>query len=101
MLVNKLEKLYLVGKSVHSHPSLVFINAIQKHQNYRPFAQVTECIAKNNLSYYLQSHPHTKKKDYGDILNDQAINNSFHERLGSTQCNNCLAITGAIKGKSR
>ena len=62
MLVNKLEKLYLVGKSVHSHPSLVFINAIQKHQSYRPFAQVTECIAKNNLSYYLQSHPHTKKK---------------------------------------
>ena len=65
MLVNKLEKLYLVGKSVHSHPSLVFINAIQKHQNYRPFAQVTECIAKNNLSYYLQSHPHTKKRIMG------------------------------------
>ena len=31
MLVNKLEKLYLVGKSVYGHPSLVFINAIQKH----------------------------------------------------------------------
>ena len=36
--------------------------------------------------------------DYGDILYDQAFNNSFHGRLESIQCNALLAITGAIRG---
>ena len=35
--------------------------------------------------------------DYGDILYDQAFNNSFHERLESIQYNAALAITGAIR----
>ena len=39
--------------------------------------------------------------DYGDILYDQAFNNSFHDRLESIQYNACLAITGAIRGMSR
>ena len=39
--------------------------------------------------------------DYGDILYDQAFNNSFHDRLESIQYNACLAITGAIRGTSR
>ena len=39
--------------------------------------------------------------DYGDILYDQAFNNSFHDRLESIQYNTCLAITGAIRGTSR
>ena len=39
--------------------------------------------------------------DYGDILYDQAFNNSFHDRLESFQNNACLAITGAISGTSR
>ena len=37
--------------------------------------------------------------DYGDILYDQAFNNSFHDRRESIQA--CLAITGAIRGTSR
>ena len=39
--------------------------------------------------------------DYGDILYDQAFNNSFHDRLESNQYNVCLALTGAIRGTSR
>ena len=39
--------------------------------------------------------------DYGDILYDQAFNNSFHDRLESIQYNACLAIKGAISGTSR
>ena len=43
----------------------------------------------------------TPHLNYGDILYDQAFNNSFHDRLESIQYNACLAITGAIKGTTR
>ena len=39
--------------------------------------------------------------DYGDVLYDQAFNNSFHAKIESIQYNACLAITGAIRGTSR
>ena len=39
--------------------------------------------------------------DYGDILYDQAYNMSIHQKLESVQYNTCLAITGAIRGKSK
>ena len=39
--------------------------------------------------------------DYGDIVYDQAYNDSFHEKLESIQYNASLAITGAIRGTSR
>ena len=39
--------------------------------------------------------------DYGDVLYDQAFNNSFHTKMESIQYNACLAITGAIRGTSR
>ena len=39
--------------------------------------------------------------DYGDILYDQAFNNSFHERFESIQYNVTLAITGTIRGSSK
>ena len=39
--------------------------------------------------------------DYGDVLYDQAFNNSFHAKMESIQFNACLAITGAIRGTSR
>ena len=38
--------------------------------------------------------------DYGDVIFDQAFNNSFHQRLESIQYNAALAITGAIRGTS-
>ena len=39
--------------------------------------------------------------DYGDVLYDQAFNNSFHAEMESIQYNACLAIIGAIQGTSR
>ena len=39
--------------------------------------------------------------DYGDVLYDQAFNNSFHAKVESIQYNACLAIIGAIRGTSR
>ena len=39
--------------------------------------------------------------DYGDILYDQARNESFHLKLECIQYNACLAITGAMHGSSR
>ena len=39
--------------------------------------------------------------DYGDIIYDQAFNNSFHRKTQSLQYNAALAITGAIRGTSR
>ena len=39
--------------------------------------------------------------DYGDVLYDQAFNNSFHAKMESIQYNACLAITGAIRGTSQ
>ena len=37
---------------------------------------------------------------YGDVLYDQAFNNSFHIKMESIQYDACLAITGAIRGTS-
>ena len=39
--------------------------------------------------------------DYGDIIYDQAHNESFCEKLESVQYKAALAITGAIQGTSR
>ena len=39
--------------------------------------------------------------DYGDVIFDQAFNNSFHQRLESIQYNAALAITGAIRETSK
>ena len=39
--------------------------------------------------------------DYGDILYDQAHNESLHLKLESIQYNACLTITRAIRGSSR
>ena len=38
---------------------------------------------------------------YGDVLYDQAFNNSFHAKMEFIQYNACLAITGTIRGMSR
>ena len=39
--------------------------------------------------------------EYGDLISDQPNNESFCQQIGSVQYNASLAITGAIKGKSR
>ena len=39
--------------------------------------------------------------DYGNIIYDEAYNETFHRKLKSTQYNVCLALLGAIRGSSR
>ena len=39
--------------------------------------------------------------DYGDVIFDQALNNSFHQRLESIEYKSALAITGATGGPPR
>ena len=39
--------------------------------------------------------------DYGDIIYDQPLNNSFQSRIESIQYTACLSITGAIRGTSK
>ena len=38
--------------------------------------------------------------DFADVIYDQACNSSFHEKLESIQYNACLAVAGAISGRS-
>ena len=39
--------------------------------------------------------------DYGNIIYDEAFNNSFHQKIESLQYNATLAITSVIRGMSR
>ena len=39
--------------------------------------------------------------DYGDVIYDEAYNETFHQKLESVQYNVCLALSGAIRGSSR
>ena len=39
--------------------------------------------------------------EFGDVLYDQAFNNSLKEKLESFQYNTCLVLTGAIRGTSK
>ena len=67
------------------------IGLIHKLQNVLPIMSlVTICKA------FVRPH-----LDYGDILYDQAFNNSFHGRLECIQYNAFRLITGATRGTSR
>ena len=39
--------------------------------------------------------------DYDNVVYDQPSNDAFSNKLETVQCNEALAITGAIKGTSR
>ena len=39
--------------------------------------------------------------DYGDVIFDEAFNNSFHQRLESIQYNAAMLIIGNIRGTSK
>ena len=39
--------------------------------------------------------------DYGDIIYDDACNETLHQKLESIQYNACLALSGATRGLSR
>ena len=63
----------------------------------RKFQQVLPRPSLINI-YKVFIRPHL---DYGDVIFDQAFNNSFHQTLESIQYNTALAITGAIRGTSK
>ena len=63
----------------------------------RKFQQVSPRPSLINI-YKVFIRPHL---DYGDVIFDQAFNNSFHQTLESIQYNTALAITGAIRGTSK
>ena len=39
--------------------------------------------------------------DYGDIIYDEAFNETFHQKLESIQYSACVALSEAIRGSSR
>ena len=39
--------------------------------------------------------------DYGDMIYDEACNETFHQKLGSIQYSACIALSGAIRGSLR
>ena len=64
---------------------------LRKFQNILPrsvWLTICNCFVRTHL-------------DYGDIIYDQAFNNSFHQKIESLQYNAALPITGAIRGTLR
>ena len=39
--------------------------------------------------------------DYGNVIYDEAYNETFHQKLEPIQYNACLALSGAIRESSR
>ena len=44
---------------------------------------------------FVRPHP-----DYGDVIYDEACNETFHQKLESVQFSACLDLLGAIRGSS-
>ena len=62
-----------------------------KFQNILPrstLVTICKCFIKTHLNY-------------GDIIHDQAFNNSFHQKIESLQYNAALAVTGTVRGTPR
>ena len=67
------------------------VTLLRKFQNILPRSALLtmyKCFVRTHL-------------DYGDIIYDQAFNNSFHQKVESLQYNAALAITGINGGTSR
>ena len=64
---------------------------LRKFQNILPrsaLLTIYKCFGRNHV-------------DYGDIIYDQAFNNSFPPKIESLQYNAGLATTGAARGMSK
>ena len=67
------------------------VSLLRKFQNILPrsaLLTIYKCFVRSHL-------------DYGDIIYDQAFNNSFRQNIESLQYNAALTITVAIRGTSR
>ena len=125
---NKPRKLFSVVNQRSTHPSLVFNNNVsqacsQKHLGViLDFKLTFEEHLNNVLANFNKAVGFLRKLrnllpratlitvykafirshlDYGDILYDQALINSFKEKLESIQDNASLALTGALRGASK
>ena len=62
--------------------------------------ELLKCLPIRSLvtihKFFIKTH-----LNYGDVIFDQAYNNSFHETLESLQYNASLATTGAIMGTTK
>ena len=82
--------------SFHDHLKSVLkktsktVGLLQKSQGIFPQTSLTTI-------YKSFARPHL---DYRDIIYDQTINESFHQRIESIQYNAAIAITGAIRRTS-
>ena len=59
--------------------------------------KLQKSFAKTGTNDYVQNFGRPLL-DYGDIIYDQAYNETFHQKLESIQYNVCLALSGAIGG---
>ena len=79
------------------HLTLIF-NKVNK--NIGLLRKLQPLLPRSSLLTIYKSfiRPHL---DYGDVIYDQAFNQSFHEKIETIQYNAALAITSAIRGSSR
>ena len=81
----------------HDHLDIVFTKVRKTTGLLRKLNSILpRAVLVTIFKAFLRPYP-----DYGDALYDQAFNIAFHDKLASIQYNVCLAITGAIRGKSR
>ena len=75
---------------------LKMVSFKKKKKTWGPLRKLQNLLPESALSTIYKAFAWLHL-DYGDILDDQLYNKSFHEKLESVHYNACLAITGAIR----
>ena len=96
--------------SIHKHLGMIFDSKLSFDEHLKPvLKKISKTVGllrkfqvvlpRTSLItiYKLFARPHL---DFGNIMYDQASNESFHQRIESIQYNAAIAITSAIRGTS-
>ena len=96
--------------SIHKHLGMIFDSKLSFDEHLKSvLKKISKTVGllrkfqgilpqtSSTTIYKSFARPHL---DYGDIIYDQTINESFHQRIESIQYNAAIAITGAIRGTS-
>ena len=96
--------------SIHKHLGMIFDSKLSFDEHLKSvlkkisktvglLRKLQGILPQTSLTTIYKSfaRPHL---DYGDMIYDQTINESFHQRIESIQYNAAIAITGAIRGTS-
>ena len=60
--------------------------------------EIAKNFANTGINDYVQGFCETTSdQDYGDIIYDEAYNETFHQKLESIQYNACPALLGPIR----